>query len=74
MLRAFDFTKFDLVLDRTRETHGTFASREQRMLVLFIAYALLVALLLARGRFSLARAAWAMLMSLQARASCPFAT
>lgn len=32
--------------------------------VLFIAYALLVALLLARGRFSLARAAWAMWMSL----------
>jgi integral membrane protein len=32
--------------------------------VLFIAYALLVALLLARGTFSFARAAWAMLMSL----------
>jgi integral membrane protein len=31
--------------------------------VLFIVYAVLVALLLARGRFSFLRAAWAMLMS-----------
>jgi integral membrane protein len=32
--------------------------------LLFIAYAVLVALLLARGTFSFVRAAWAMLMSL----------
>jgi integral membrane protein len=32
--------------------------------LLFIAYAVLVALLLARGTFSFMRAAWAMLMSL----------
>lgn len=32
--------------------------------VLFIAYVVLVALLLARGRFSLLRAAWALLMSI----------